>query len=185
MEVGDDLHPLTSAATRDSIIFLFFGPSSSATRKKPPFSFESPSGKNVFEFYGAYRDSISQMSLLFPLCFSLSLSLFFLARTLERKKEEEKKIGTVLQKRFIKSIAMELHFMNPPPIERDSLCYNRSVLILRSLGIVRVFVLSTRFFFFIKKFLLMQGVGGKFPRAKGIYQGPDKPLFNSRPSQRS
>lgn len=117
---------------------------------------------------------------------SLSLSLFFLARTLERKKEEEeKKIGTVLQKRFIKSIAMELHFMNPPPIERDSLCYNRSVLILRSLGIVRVFVLSTRFFFFIKKFLLMQGVGGKFPRAKGIYQGPDKPLFNSRPSQRS
>lgn len=56
---------------------------------------------------------------------------------------------------------MELHFMNPSSIERDSLCYNRSVLILRSLGIVRVFVLSTRFFsfsffFFIKKFLLMQ-----------------------------
>lgn len=150
--MGDDLHPLTSAATRDSIIFLFFGPSSSATRKKPPFSFESPSGKNVFEFYGAYRDSISQMSLLFPLCFSLSLSLFFLARTLERKKEEEKKIGTVLQKRFIKSIAMELHFMNPPPIERDSLCYNRSVLILRSLGIVGVFVLSTRFFFLSRNF---------------------------------
>lgn len=42
------------------------------------------------------------------------------------RKGEEKKIGTVLQKRFIKSIAMELHFMNPS-IERDSLCYNRSV----------------------------------------------------------
>lgn len=124
----------------------------------------------------------------FSLFVSLSLSLFFLARMLERKKEEEeKKIGTVLQKRFIKSIAMELHFMNPPPIERDSLCYNRSVLILRLLGIVRVFVLSTRFFFFYQEIFIntRSGGRGKFPRAKGIYQGPDKPLFNSRPSQRS
>lgn len=92
--------------------------------------------------------------------------MFFLARTLERKREEEeKKIGTVLQKRFIKSIAMELHFMNPPPIERDSLCYNRSVLILRSLGIVRVFVLSTRFFFYQEIFI--KGWGGGTPSRKG------------------
>lgn len=104
----------------------------------------------------------------FSLFVSLSLSLFFLARTLERKKEEEeeKKIGTVLQKRFIKSIAMELHFMNPPPIERDSLCYNRSVLILRSLGIVRVFVLSTRFFFYQEIFINARS-GREIPSRKG------------------
>lgn len=55
--------------------------------EKTPFSFESPSGKNVFEFYDAYRDSISQMSLLSPLCFSL----FLLARTLEREREKRRR----------------------------------------------------------------------------------------------
>lgn len=111
----------------------------------------------------------------FSLFVSLSLSLFFLARMLERKKEEEeKKIGTVLQKRFIKSIAMELHFMNPPPIERDSLCYNRSVLILRSLGIVGVFVLSTRFFFFYQEIFINArgGEGGNSLAQREFIKGP-------------
>lgn len=57
------LHPLALLdATQSSIIFLFL---SSFTVKKKPVLCEPPLWKNVFEFCGAYFDSISSMSLFF------------------------------------------------------------------------------------------------------------------------